>query len=630
MMPNTLSEGMISGILNDNIRKEYCPLFGTTVGLYHSVGERTTYALMEKYTDVERDIFPEETVLKKITSYYVLFQIAYALAWAQDNYEFTHYDLHAGNILFERTTANNMIYWIRDIPTNPAKVFVYSPAFNVKIIDFGFARAKNGNVIVHPRVGIKDFLKNYGLFNPYYDLTYFIGVLIAVATGYSYSAETGRISQYIASSLGKETLIEILKYMYAGDETFDYNLLFYPNTAKPYHMTLYHSRARNMHTMCSFFLEHLIALGVSTNIERVADANSNITVHQYADRYMNVDSVNPITLTPGFTLHYPSLRTALDKWVARRTLRPIYHHTYPNTTDLLPHHVINVMYINSKIAYHNGYRFVISCCKEDPKNYMRNKIGVAINGGFFDISRSFLPIGPYIQIDNYTSPYESFLEIPEIYRKDYGVIIIDNNEAGLVAPLIMKSTDFDPSKFPGSSLFVSGPILMLGGQRTFNNSALMTAYPLRDKTILPFQCMEATQSEKAQKYLNNPTRNYLVNNNNVAINALIPNCSMIEPGELSHAGNPNPRSMLITRHNTDGLGDYAFVVVEGRGDRGSGVDLDLLAFMAEELGAINAINLDGGSSSELAWRFNTHNVYTNKSPENHVAGNILAIVKIFK
>ena len=108
-----------------------------------------------------------------------------------------------------------------------------------------------------------------------------------------------------------------------------------------------------------------------------------------------------------------------------------------------------------------------------------------------------------------------------------------------------------------------------------------------------------------------------------------PRCDKIDPGELSHSNNPNPRSALCILKD----GTYVFLAVEGRGHRGVGMDLHTLAssIMISLPNVEKAINLDGGRSSTLAWRTATEpkTVYISNTDRNYVypVGNILSILK---
>ena len=93
----------------------------------------------------------------------------------------------------------------------------------------------------------------------------------------------------------------------------------------------------------------------------------------------------------------------------------------------------------------------------------------------------------------------------------------------------------------------------------------------------------------------------------------LPSCSRIDPGELSHASNVNPRTAIGIRGN-----QVIFVYVEGRSQRGAGMDLVMLArYMAEVIKADVAINLDGGRSSQMMWKTVGSDHITQMNPKHN-------------
>lgn len=616
MMPNTLSEGVISGILNEFPFRKQCPLFGNTVGIFYSETDRTTYAFMDKYHAKIMEVI-ENGISTQEIAYYILFQIAYALAKAQELHEFTHYDLHTGNIVFEKIN-NPVEYNIRTSATGGINVELLNPfSFNVRIIDFGFARIKRKNVIIHPRVGVKSLVDIYAVFNPCYDLTSFIGIILQlVESPRAYSGETVEIANGFKNTLGREGLIDILRFMYnITDPSFDYKSLYYKDIWRPLHVTKYHNNAKTMYEMALYFLGKMSALGPTIK-SYYRDDNKLYRQKDYAIGVPETSIVlNSVTDSGiGFILHYPDIRNVIRSW-ARTTTKPYYHHTFGNIDGHTPKQIITVMYVDSEKAMQEGYMFTTVCCKMDPKEFMKSHTGVAINGGFFDINNSFRPIGPYRQTNN-LQVYESYIEIPPLYVKDYGVVIFDGKKSGIT---IMQYDEYVQIEHKEDNVFVSGPMLVRNGNIVFTDANIKSSTIYHEKQIYPYQCREPRNpTESSFKFLESNIRE---------INGYIPNCSKVVPGELSHASNPNPRSMLIKREK-DNFGDYAFVVVEGRGNRGDGMDLDLMARLAKSLKAIDAINLDGGRSSTLAWNFGTK-VYTNNDQriDKYVAGNIIAMVK---
>lgn len=69
-------------------------------------------------------------------------------------------------------------------------------------------------------------------------------------------------------------------------------------------------------------------------------------------------------------------------------------------------------------------------------------------------------------------------------------------------------------------------------------------------------------------------------------------------GYLNHALSPNPRLVIGITAN----GDLIFVSVEGRLNRGYGVDFIQLENIMKSLGCASAINLDGGKTSDIMYK----------------------------
>lgn len=111
------------------------------------------------------------------------------------------------------------------------------------------------------------------------------------------------------------------------------------------------------------------------------------------------------------------------------------------------------------------------------------------------------------------------------------------------------------------------------------------------------------------------------------------NCSIINPGVLSHASNPNPRSALCI---DDKNGVY-MVYIEGRDERGMGMDFAQLAQFCKGLSRltgrhiVKAINLDGGRSSHIVWHKEGENqirITNNKRASTYPNGAILSYIKV--
>ncbi len=228
--------------------------------------------------------------------------------------------------------------------------------------------------------------------------------------------------------------------------------------------------------------------------------------------------------------------------------------------------------VNNKTAY----QFKYDCCKLDTPNYLiqNKKVGFAVNGSFFSVKKDYLPIGPYKDSYNCINHYP----IPDEYKKDYRYILLKDNQF-----IISENMDYH-------QYCVSGPLLIDHNKIIY-------------KPKNQYNCMDMKHAKELM--VEQDEENITVIGKYDCQGKLVPalntyrRCDRIDPGELTHGNNPNPRSALcILPHG------YVFVSFEGRGILGDGVDLLLLSQFILKFypTTISAINLDGGRSSVIAWR----------------------------
>jgi exopolysaccharide biosynthesis protein len=101
------------------------------------------------------------------------------------------------------------------------------------------------------------------------------------------------------------------------------------------------------------------------------------------------------------------------------------------------------------------------------------------------------------------------------------------------------------------------------------------------------------------------------------------------PGELSHASNPNPRTVIATKGPFGN--ELGFFYVEGRMKRGYGMDLVMIAKYLAKLGWEKAINLDGGASSQMIWKRHGDNFVTQVNSAHdfsYPVGSVISLTKM--
>jgi len=282
-----------------------------------------------------------------------------------------------------------------------------------------------------------------------------------------------------------------------------------------------------------------------------------------------------------------------------------------------------------------------ACCKLDIFSHLNDfDFGLAVNGGFFDVNNTFRPIGPYKQFND-SSSYLSTLNIPPLYQQYYAYILIKNNKFTIIpTSFFINSNNSDPlsfSDFTDSLLaqindadfsFVSGPILVFNKKILFNSDTLNHISLINGNYVDIFQCSKSSlpSTSKYLQYTGGPRYSFTSSGIKPSFSPepfQVANCDQISPGELAHASNPNPRTALLLYPN----GDYSFLVVEGRDQRGSGLDCAQLSFICSSLGCSSAVNLDGGTSSNLAWA-TSDGYITGISPyklSEYPVGNILTL-----
>jgi len=288
--------------------------------------------------------------------------------------------------------------------------------------------------------------------------------------------------------------------------------------------------------------------------------------------------------------------------------------------------LITIVSINQTTVLNNDYKFRSDCCKIDPRNYFQNsfmKSGVLINSTFFNLlKKTDTPIG-YTRTNGiiFDNP------IPELFRQYYGCVAINEN-----GNLEILETMEGAENVSGDVITV-GPLLVWNGVKRFTENMIVNDREIDPNTNLPvgpriFQCADNVPG--------------------------IHGCGM-NPGELYHAGNPNPRSAVVI----DTANNIHFIKVEGRDNRiaanpaggvvnaAAGMDLSQLADFCingiREINQLNgildnngvtptcrfAINLDGGGSSQIVFKTkNTDYItLTHGMDFDYPVGGILALVK---
>lgn len=564
----------------------YTPSFVRSYDFQYNEATRTTYTLIEKLSPLV--LMDEHQYL------FVMFQLFHALNAAQRAARFTHFDLHAENVML-RPTRGLRIY---PLPDGIHYLHTITDTDAV-IIDFGHSRMETEDSVLTGRLhfafGNPPFerVDKYE-FNPYYDL---FSILVSL-----YRKKGNK-------KPGIEPLFRKLMEAFGnGIDLIAEHRIGKIDHWRPKADILSTQRVKTAQEMISVTADLFIQLQSRMNIQMPA----NVDQLNAALRLYPVIITNKIIKLPGARI-YPSLplkkqmnvrynRYSLSDAPAQSAFGPIIirhvnsrapfvRSPWNITGDEDPAiQMIHIARINPLSGGSDGYNFRFDCCRLDPRSFMQEPSiigGIVINAGFFQIKGDFTPVGHF-----QTADYVSNTPLNPVYERFFRAIV-KTEDGGLdIVPLE------DAVKF--SEFFTCGPILVEGGGKFTSD-----LFDIKDNGKYIFKCQDQ---------------------NAVPRHADVPNCNDGQPGDLSHAANLNPRTALAIQAD----GTVLFIYVEGRKKRGGGMDLVQLANMCVNLGAVKAVNLDGGQSSQFVWRQPGKNIIEMSNPDHmysYPVGTLLSYVK---
>ena len=617
LAPNYILESIIGILLNklSKYTSSFMKMYGFQYDYKNSL--KPAYNLSEKLTNINTFITSSKSYL------YFIFQIIHGLHVGQKIGKFVHYDLHQDNVM-GRSHNNSKVY-IYEIG-NGKYLYTYFN-FDAVIIDYGHNRYQVDDVVLSPRMNFfiqsinREILDRYE-FNPYYDIFSLIYTngLKANNGGFTSWIESRQIisnittilfkmmakepsntdlnqfivdwSSYVRLSrdawrpyperLSTEIKVgsELWKRMSTTEEMMVEILDLINKSLEPLLKPLSPANILEYLNKNKFFISDQIIKPTEDTIVYYGIPNKNqLDTTYYNYKNLPTDKFGPINII----FHYPQ-----NPILNIRNTYILENYTRPNiNADQQYIHIAN---INVNKGIEDGYKFHFDCCHLDIRNYLQNKeikSGIAVNASFFSIKDNYSPIG-YFR----TSDFFSKNPIPEEYKLYYGIVGVNENG------FLNIDTSDNYNKY--NQVMTVGPILMKNGVVLITDKTLKT-----DKKL---QCQQGQNS--SDKILPNG----------------IPNCNKINPGELSHSSNPNPRTALGIRSDNTVI----LFHVEGRANRGAGMDMAQLAELCRSQGVVDAINLDGGRSSQVMWRKPAENVIIEAGPTIDAAypvGSILSFIK---
>ena len=675
LSPNYILEA-ISGVLLDRLRP-FTPSFMKIYGFQYdnTAPEKSVLMVQEKLTPINNSIH-------NISDYILTaFQIAQGLAVAQLSNRFVHYDLHGDNIMSRAIGPNKLsIYEIG----NGEYLHTLRP-YEAVIIDYGHIRMETSESVLTPSLLFRNDRReqlDYYDFNPYYDMFSFL-----ITNYYKFHRADGghgfphfqqspsdqnyfmklwegflnippgqptntnfvnNFLDYVTFGRGWRAKPELLATPWTDPDTGisferastpkqmmafianELKIIQPPVVGNDYKINDVRNYLRNTYT-------HLVTnqiikinpraaiparaatravVGTQQVTARAARAATpaqaaitltsqiyNLPIKQLDQTYHEYN-INALTAQAptghlnsisGTAISQISYRIGLPQAVRSTWAR--WNITTGNLNAANQHYHIAIIDVNKGIR--EGYKFRLDCCRLDMRTYFQDRnieAGIGINATFFQNSSSFLPLGPFrTDTDGLTSRSDmlsSFVPIPAAYNEWYGIIAIDK-KGNLVIDNPANGNEY-------GSILTTGPVLVWNGATPTGTDG---QWPRRITLNNPrFQCMNPPVAHGIQS------------------------CNTIRPGELSHAANPNPRSALGILAN----GNVILVHVEGRNNRGAGMDLQQLSQLLISAGAVAGINLDGGRSSRLMWKNAGERIINQPGPtmsEAYPIGSIISFVK---
>jgi exopolysaccharide biosynthesis protein len=608
LSPNYIAEGLISVLVNSY--KPYTPSFMKTSNFYYNKSSR----YKETY-QVGEVLAPTTENIRSVTDYlYYLFQIIQALDVSQRLNKFTHYDLHSGNVMQRNRSLVRGKQQIYIYPLYNGKYLYTQSSVDNVIIDFGFSRYETENTILTPKYRIKTLpftSTDMYEFNQYVDIWSII---------YSSFLNKEKFEIWINETEIENITQNLLRHFLNVGPSEDFGDIiqqahFEGNWRAIPEFFDTRNNVRSAREMCVYISEL-----INNHKESNQPLDTSLkTDKDYISRYLDRKSF------PG------DKKSVVQKSINNKEQMTNQKHIRTNITSVSPDYITTVdtenpiseynidmrykhyHYTNHKrgpfdkqfirvanIQQNQEYKYHIECCKIDPKKYMKNpdiKAGIAINAGFFDITKDYMPVGVYKNSNIFVNN-----GYPAIFKDWYrGICITSDNK------LII--TDLEDMK-NYENCFSSGPILIQHGASMITENILSTTEI--------FKCRQPiVEGQRNQDEIEG-----------------IRNCNKMVPGELYHASNINPRSALIIDNNEN----VYFVQVEGRDSRGDGMDLSQLTQFCHsyirKLGngarVKHAINLDGGTSSEMVWKAegdSNINIYNPEHKLTYHVGTILSYIK---
>ena len=586
---NIISEIIISIIINNINKSTNCINIINTINFMFI--HKKAYTIMELLDGPIGELFKDKT-LNEEHYLNILIQIFYGI-YILHTYNIYHNDIHYGNILYKKIKYPNGVdnaktedYLINNISTEFIEYFEYcieginirikNLGYIIKLIDFGLSFIdfkKDGKTyLIRPLYILPIEGSVYLETNRNTDLLNFMLTFMKISTNINFNTFylLNNIQHYdpliinIGNNISKiiinnnEDIYNFkrpyrnnklsLKLVFASYKDIAYGLLIELNKIRKTNTLL----EINKSTKCSIF-------NIFTNF------NYNIKMGELNESIYIPTNINDLNIDDNSKMYRISDHMFASNYI-------INNYLCKNGYTIKGYQYINLV----KIMNYKQVEIDSTCCNISGSllldNLSKDKSYVTINGSFFDIKKTYNPIGMYK--DTYINNINEKFKINDMYIDIYYILLCTNDKDFQ----IIKYTDFIKnlnSYTPADYIFIIAVAPLLYSFKYSND--IMKDMVLLNKTnnIDLFDC----KNEEL----------------NLAIVNKKFNCRYIKPGELKHGKQLNPRSLFIIKNN-----ELLLIVIEGRNNRGNGMTFEDMYNLSLELNAVESINLDGGRSSHIA------------------------------
>jgi hypothetical protein len=635
--PTFVSENIIGSFLNNLIDNNICHNFVKSYSMYilKPTLKAEIISVMEKLDGNIIDIFIN-FLLRKLNSEDYLniqLQILYALYILRYN-NIQHNDLHLQNILYKQIKSpfltkqqNDSIkndYFINGISTQYIPFFEFyidgipikikNLGYLIKIIDYGFSyinKSINGkfykimpNYKLPPNI-YTGYIKHE--FNFDIDLyTWIVNFLTTINRNkYSESRVERSIDFNLNENLIKYDLFENYNFIKNLNLKIINNLGI--NLDKLNHPTLPHRISKDI---LNFKFNNFGEIAKILNDEYKIMFDYEISSYSDNDKVIakNFLKWNKNNYISNFITNY-FINSDFKEYLSLKTdlfnnenfnFNSISKFDIGKNTKIsnfsfkMNNNSIQFINIASFNIHTDNINFFQSCCGLTGPQYLENNkfnnnnfTYATINSSFFDIKKSLKPVLIYKDKFNIYNNKNDFLNklfgVNDKYLNLYKVLLWNNHKDYKLISYKNEFLDNYENYYNNYNYILSVAPLLYDFQNPNTNEVNdLKNYWLDKDNIDIFNC---------NNNIDNDTNREL-------------SCKTINPGELSHAEQPNPRSILIFDENY-----IHFMVIEGRGSRGDGMKFsEIRSFCHKFFNKLKyVINLDGGASSHLTVKPFNHN-----------------------